>query len=185
MTICGSFIWMTKKQDLCFSFDSPIGRLLIFYRPEPFAFTRICLPQTSSAAKEAPVHASLPDHPAITDMADRLDRYFSGRSVSPPWDILCFDGLTALQLTVLKATADIPFGGLRSYGQVAAAIGRPRACRFVGTALSKNPFPLLIPCHRVIRSDGGIGGFGSGISMKRKLLALEGICDTPCLRSFV
>ncbi len=180
---------MTEKQDLCFPFDSPIGRLSIFYRPEPFVFTGIYLPQAGPAAdpaaKETPAQTPLPDHMAVMDMIDRLNRYFSGRSVSPPWDMLCFDGLTTLQLAVLKATADIPFGGLRSYGQIAAAVGRPRAGRFVGSALSKNPFPLLIPCHRVIRSDGSIGGFGSGVAMKRKLLALEGIGDTPRLRSFI
>jgi len=62
---------------------------------------------------------------------------------------------------------------LRSYRDIAVAVGRPRAYRFVGTTLANNPFPILIPCHRVIRSDGSFGLFGGGSDMKRKLIELE------------
>ncbi|MBW1836306.1 MAG: MGMT family protein [Deltaproteobacteria bacterium] len=81
-------------------------------------------------------------------------------------------GLTNLQQSVLVATTKIPYGDLRSYQAIAVTIGRPRAYRSVGSALAKNPFPILIPCHRVIRSDNSIGQFGGG-ALKRKLIELE------------
>jgi len=69
--------------------------------------------------------------------------------------------------------AHIPYGQTRSYKAIAEEIGLPNACRFVGSSVAKNPFPLLIPCHRVIRNDGRIGKFGGGTEMKRQLLNLE------------
>ena len=82
-------------------------------------------------------------------------------------------GLTRLQQSVLAATADIPYGELRSYKEVAEAVHCPRAYRFVGTTLAKNTFPIVIPCHRVIRSDGSFGQFGGGTDLKRKMIELE------------
>jgi AraC family transcriptional regulator of adaptative response/methylated-DNA-[protein]-cysteine methyltransferase len=76
-------------------------------------------------------------------------------------------------LAVLRETARIPRGETRTYKQIAVAIGRPRACRAVGTALGKNPFPLRIPCHRVVRKGGGLGGYRWGIERKRSLLEAE------------
>jgi methylated-DNA-[protein]-cysteine S-methyltransferase len=85
--------------------------------------------------------------------------------------------LTAVQpfqQQVLRAIAKIPFGETRSYGWVAREIGRPKAARAVGQALHKNPIPIIIPCHRIIASDGSLGGYGGGLPMKLKLLELEG-----------
>jgi len=93
----------------------------------------------------------------------------------PPWEWPDLSGLTALQRSVLYATAAIPYGSVRTYGQVAAAIDRPRACRFVGTTLAKNPYPILIPCHRVIRSDGTTGQFGGGTDLKKRLIERESV----------
>jgi methylated-DNA-[protein]-cysteine S-methyltransferase len=69
--------------------------------------------------------------------------------------------------------ADIPYGETASYGQVARLSNLPRAARFVGTTMAKNPYPVFIPCHRVIRSDGSIGKFGGGSALKKKMLSLE------------
>ncbi len=74
---------------------------------------------------------------------------------------------------VLKATCSIPLGETRSYKWIAKRIGKPGAARAVGNALNKNPLPLLVPCHRVIKSDGKIGGYSRGIREKRRLLAVE------------
>ena len=82
-------------------------------------------------------------------------------------------GLTNFQQSVLVATTKIPYGALRSYQAIAVTIGRPRAYRAVGSALAKNPFPILIPCHRVIRSDNSIGQFGGGTALKQRLIELE------------
>lgn len=82
-------------------------------------------------------------------------------------------GLTHLQVKVLRAVAGIPFGSTSTYGQLANMAGISGAARFVGTALSKNPFPLLVPCHRVIRKDGTTGGFSVGADIKQQLIKFE------------
>jgi len=83
-------------------------------------------------------------------------------------------GLTSFQIRVLMETIRIPRGETRTYKQIAAAAGRPNAYRAVGTALKKNPFPVIIPCHRVIKSDGSIGDYsGGGRRRKRELLKSE------------
>ena len=82
--------------------------------------------------------------------------------------------MTAFELSVLKATLEIPFGETRTYAWVAQKIGKPGAVRAVGTALRKNPWPLIIPCHRVIKSDGTLGRYaGKSDGRKRKLIELE------------
>ena len=82
--------------------------------------------------------------------------------------------LTAFQKAVYRATAEIPKGQTRTYSQIAAAIGRPHAVRAVGNALNRNPFAPDVPCHRVVRSDGSIGGFAGGPRKKKALLQREG-----------
>ena len=74
---------------------------------------------------------------------------------------------------VLNAAVGIPFGESRSYSWVASAIGHAKAVRAVGTALGRNPVPFIVPCHRVLRSDGSLGGYGLGLPLKRRLLDLE------------
>ncbi|MBW2018537.1 MAG: MGMT family protein [Deltaproteobacteria bacterium] len=81
--------------------------------------------------------------------------------------------MTPLQRSVLEAVATVPHGEVRTYGQIAAQIGHPRACRFVGTTLARNPFPILIPCHRIIWADGSIGRFFGGTDLKNRMLLLE------------
>jgi AraC family transcriptional regulator of adaptative response/methylated-DNA-[protein]-cysteine methyltransferase len=81
---------------------------------------------------------------------------------------------TAFQEAVWKELRKIPLGQTRSYADIAAAVGQPQAVRAVGTANGKNPVAVLVPCHRVIRSDGSLGGYAGGLDRKRKLLAAEG-----------
>lgn len=81
--------------------------------------------------------------------------------------------LTNFQKKVLKITSCIPLGQVRTYQWVAKKIGRPKAVRAVGSALKKNPYPVIIPCHRVIKSDSSLGGYARGKELKRKLLLLE------------
>ncbi len=80
---------------------------------------------------------------------------------------------TPFQLTVLEEVARIPFGATRTYGEVARAIGRPTASRAVGAANGANPVSLVVPCHRVIASSGHLQGYGGGLDLKAKLLAME------------
>ena len=81
--------------------------------------------------------------------------------------------LTNFEKKVLKAASTIPLGQVRSYKWLARKIGKPRAVRAVGHALKQNPYPIIIPCHRVIKSDGSLGGYAKGKELKRKLLLLE------------
>jgi O-6-methylguanine DNA methyltransferase len=81
---------------------------------------------------------------------------------------------TSFQRAVWRAMLEIPYGQTRSYGQLAAEVGRPRAYRAVANACGKNPLPIIIPCHRVVASKG-LGGFSLGIDLKKRLLAIEGV----------
>lgn len=108
----------------------------------------------------------------FTDLLERLKVYFSGGKVSFP-DELDLSGATPFQREVWEITRLIPYGETRTYLWVAEQIKRPRAPRAVGQALGRNPFPIIVPCHRVVASDGGLGGFGGGVEMKRYLLRLE------------
>jgi O-6-methylguanine DNA methyltransferase len=81
---------------------------------------------------------------------------------------------TPFQLAVWRALLEIPYGETRAYADVARRVGRPRAVRAVGAANGANPVPLVVPCHRVIASDGGLGGYGGGLELKARLLAIEG-----------
>ena len=85
---------------------------------------------------------------------------------------------------VLSEDGEIPRGRVMTYGGLAASLGVPGGARAVGNAMAGNPFPLVIPCHRVVRSDGSLGGFGGGLSMKRALLAMEGVRFDPKGRVF-
>jgi methylated-DNA-[protein]-cysteine S-methyltransferase len=114
--------------------------------------------------------------PAAVDscagLQERFQAYFSGAPVEFS-DNLDFSGGTPFQRQVWQAARRIPYGETRSYQWVASQIGKPRAARAVGQALGKNPFPVIVPCHRVIASGGLLGGFTGGIEMKKQLLELE------------
>lgn len=115
-------------------------------------------------------------HPEAEAIAKRLVRYFDGKRIDIPWPVMDLSRFTASQQAVYRAVVSIPYGHTASYGQVARMAGLPRAARFVGTTMAKNPYPVLIPCHRVIKSDGSLGGFGGGLhatDLKRRMLALE------------
>lgn len=84
-----------------------------------------------------------------------------------------FDGCTAFEISVYECIIKIPSGGTRTYAWVAKKIGNPKAMRAVAQALHRNPWPLIIPCHRVVASDGNVGGYAYGVDLKKMLLSLE------------
>lgn len=117
-----------------------------------------------------------PDEPARSRWKEsahkELAAYFVGRGTC--FSTRCdLSGLSPFTRAVLRITAKIPYGEVRSYEWVARKLGKPRAVRAVGNALARNPIPIIIPCHRIVRSDGTIGGFALGTAWKRRLLALE------------
>jgi methylated-DNA-[protein]-cysteine S-methyltransferase len=115
---------------------------------------------------------------AVDPVARELQGFLSGSRTSfdVPVDL---SGVTDFSRAVLAATSAVPFGETRTYGQIAAAIGRPGASRAVGNALNKNPVPLIVPCHRIVPSSGGIGNYAGTPEVKERLLAIEGALHRP------
>jgi methylated-DNA-[protein]-cysteine S-methyltransferase len=156
--------------------DSPIGELIIFVTPRGLLRIKYA---------DEPIEGVLADvadrvsprilrAPSRTDPVRReLDGYFALRRqrFDLPIDWSLVHGFAG---GVLRETARIPFGDVRSYGQVAARAGSPRAARAAGNALGSNPIPIVVPCHRVLHADGKLGGYSGGLDRKRFLLALEG-----------
>jgi methylated-DNA-[protein]-cysteine S-methyltransferase len=108
----------------------------------------------------------------LEDLIGRFQAYFSGQRVDFP-DKLDLSGASPFQRSVWQVTRYIPYGQTRSYAWLAGQVGNPGAARAVGQALGRNPLPIIIPCHRVLASNGGLGGFSGGLEMKRLLLTLE------------
>ncbi len=161
------------------SADSPFGPLLL--ATTPTGLVRVGLPNQDAdellvdlATRVSP---RVLEAPAKLDEARReLDLYFAGKLTD-------FDLPLDWQLSkdfrrkVLRAIARIPYGQTRSYTQMASSAGNERAVRAAGTACGTNPIPLVVPCHRVLRSGGALGGYGGGVPMKKELLRLEGVLD--------
>jgi methylated-DNA-[protein]-cysteine S-methyltransferase len=155
--------------------DTPIGRLLLAATDDGLA--RIAFAEELDTAL---VEMSLQLSPRILESPKRLDharrqldRYF-GRKLTT-FDMPIDRALIGpFARRVLDRTASIPYGAYASYSQVAREIGAPLAARAVGNALGSNPIPVVIPCHRVLRTGGSLGGYGGGLDRKRFLLELEG-----------
>lgn len=109
--------------------------------------------------------------PLLKEASKQLNEYLDGKR---KWFDLPYDATgTPFQHSVWDALKNIPYGETRSYLQIAVQIGKPKACRAVGMANNKNPLPILIPCHRVIGSNGNLVGYGGGMEIKKMLLMLE------------
>ena len=147
--------------------DSPIGPLLL-------AGTRHAL-KVVGFSRGSQARGALPEWDRYDEPFRRVKRelkeYFAGKRQL--FDITLEPEGTAFQHQVWQALVDIPYGETRSYGEIAEAIGNPKAVRAVGAANGANPIPIIVPCHRVIGSDGGLTGFGGGLDAKRYLLDLE------------
>jgi len=114
-------------------------------------------------------------HPAIDGLTAQIARFLEGEAVALDLALVELDRCTAFQRRVLLAEYAIPRGWVSTYGGIAVHLGVPRAARAVGNALARNPFPLVIPCHRAIRAGGTLGGYQGGSGMKRALLEIEGV----------
>ena len=179
-------------------FKTPWGRVAVAARPE--GIVRLVLPgprrrPSPSTVKKTP-GVFFTQTPAVLGsrtpfsskkrhlvsffvarrLAIRAERevrqYLAGRRrrFTVPVDL---SGLPAFQRRVLETLRRVPYGRTITYGRLASEAGRPRAARAVGQAMAHNPVPLIVPCHRVVASSGGLGGFGGGLALKRRLLALE------------
>lgn len=112
---------------------------------------------------------------AIDSLRRDMERFLSGRPVTLDVGLCDLDRCNPFQRRVLLAEHRIPRGWVSTYGRIADHIGAPRAARAVGTALARNPFPIVVPCHRAVRANGALGGFRGGLEMKRRLLEGEGV----------
>lgn len=154
--------------------DSPLGRLLVAATSSGVCAVRM---GASDAALEGALRREYPsasiaaDGGALARWTNRILAHLSGRR--PRLDLPLDVQATAFQWQVWSALCSIPYGKTRSYAEIASAIGRPRAVRAVARACASNPVALAIPCHRVVPSQGGVGGYRWGVERKRTLLASE------------
>lgn len=151
------------KPEIMYSFyETPAGWLGIGCTAEAVVMLRI------TAAKPA-----YPDQPtALSDRtAAEVHEYLAGerRTFSVPVTI----GGTVFRQACYRAVMQIPYGETRSYGEIAAAVGRPKAARAVGAAMAQNPLWLIVPCHRVCGADGSLTGYAGGLPLKQRLLQME------------
>jgi len=112
---------------------------------------------------------------SVALLGDKIKRFLKGKDVKFDLESLDFSLCTKIQEKVLKAEYRIPRGWVSTYKRIANYIDLQKGARVVGNSLAKNPFPIIIPCHRVIKSNGDLGGYQGGIEMKRKRLKMEGI----------
>jgi methylated-DNA-[protein]-cysteine S-methyltransferase len=160
---------------------SAFGEFSILWRETPAGprIGRILLPSEGIPAEEVLLTTRAGTGPlsnkAIQGVAEQMQTYFKGQPVDFPLSLIDLKQCSGFQRRVLLAEYEIPRGWVSTYGRIARSLGVPNAARAVGTALSRNPFPIIIPCHRAIRSNGELGGFRGGLEMKRALLELEGV----------
>lgn len=128
---------------------------------------------------------TLPQDLDVSALLVKLRRYFEGEPVTFDEPLDPTIG-TEFQRRVWVLTQDIPRGQTRTYGQLARMAGSPGAARAVGQAMARNPWPIIVPCHRVLGSDGSLTGFGGGVDMKRRMLQMEGAlaAEQPLLNGF-
>ncbi|MBN2538279.1 MGMT family protein [candidate division WOR-3 bacterium] len=142
-----------------------------------FRVFRILLPGSASRSR---THSSLDTrNSSLTRLVSRLELFLDGSPVCFDLRILALDQCTDFRRRALLAESRVPRGRVTTYARLAARVGAPSSARAVGRALATNPFPLVIPCHRAIRSDGSPGGFQGGLTMKRALLEQEDIRFSP------
>jgi len=163
------------------SVPSAFGTLSMVWRETPAGpkIRRLLLPDERTTADEV-TQTTYTDmrslsNPAIRLLAERIQSFLRGEAARFQVSLIDLGRCSRFQRRVLMAEHGIPRGWVSTYGRIAMRLGSPGAARAVGTALSQNPFPIIIPCHRAIRSDGHLGGFRGGLHMKRALLELEGV----------
>jgi methylated-DNA-[protein]-cysteine S-methyltransferase len=170
--------------------DTPVGPLLLAATDEGLALVAFHAPEGGAVAARAleRLRARFGGESADTGSAARahlrcaraeVAAYFAGRlrDFTVPLDWSLTGGFHARVLRELAV--GVPYGATAGYQDLADRVGEPGAARAVGVAMGANPLPVVVPCHRIVASDGGIGGFGGGLETKRALLALEGVLPEP------
>jgi methylated-DNA-[protein]-cysteine S-methyltransferase len=168
------------EPDVAYAIEpSPVGTLVLAATPRGLA--RIAYEEPNGGLDAVLDRLAERLSPRILEAPARLDavrreleEYFAGRRIA--FDVPVDWALVgSFGRRVLEATAAIPFGSVSTYAEIAARAGSPRGSRAAGNALGANPVPIVVPCHRVLRSGGGIGGYTGGLPVKERLLAIEGV----------
>lgn len=173
-------------ESLCYAtIPSPFGKLGILWSRDgehPKIF-RILLPREGVSLERVLSHSyaegSLSSCPAIAEVGDRIHQYLEGKPIRFELDEIALERCSEFQRKVLIADYGIPRGWVSTYGRIAGSLGCQAGARAVGNALAHNPFPIIIPCHRVLKSKLEIGGFQGSPGLKRALLELEGLEFSP------
>ena len=158
----------------CATFNSPIGKIYIaaikegvvkisFSTESPEELEKYCQKYLGSGVREGSEYTR--------NAKQQILKYLEGKSQSLDFPVIHLN--SSFRKKVLEAERNIPYGETRSYGEVAKMVNNPRASRAVGSANAQNPLPLYFPCHRIISSNGSLGGYGAGLSVKKYLLDLE------------
>lgn len=157
--------------------DSPIGTIYIAVGENGLVGIEIGVTEADFIARLEQRFKSIVVHSprAVKEVVEQLDEYFKGRRSSFKLKV-SLEYLTRFQRRVLLTTLDIPHGQVTTYGEMARRLGKVQLARAVGQALARNPIPIVIPCHRVLASDGSLHGYsgGKGLETKKQLLLLEG-----------
>ena len=178
-------VWRARREGLATLgydvLDSPLGPLWVAVGPAGVAALHYGdEPTASDLARLVRAHGPglVPDPRRASGLARELEEYFAGkrRAFAVAVDL---SGLTPFQRRILGATARVPYGELTTYATVARRAGNERASRAAGGALGANPIAIVVPCHRVVASDGSLGGYAGGLPAKRRLLALERAGEVP------
>ena len=154
---------------LQWDYVSPYGMVRLFAEGGKLCRVALDGARGGGAARMVPRRCDQP-----LPFIEMLDRYFKGKDLVCDPVMLCLSGLSEFRQRVYKKLMEVGFGRVLSYGELARLSGIARSARAVGGALSANPLPLFIPCHRVVAAGGGLGGFGAGIEWKERLLRHEG-----------
>jgi len=165
-------------------FASPFGSVAVVWTeqgPRP-SVLRVFLPARGtlpSRVKQAFPGAVKQTCPEVRRLANGIAELLTGADISFGLECVALDRCSVFQQQVLRAEHAVPRGRVVTYGRLAAVVGCSGAARAAGHALATNPFPLVVPCHRTVRSDGSLGGYQGGITMKRALLEMEGVGFGP------
>ena len=174
-----------KKIEIAHSFHclrrprfGPVAILWSVHQGQP-KVRRVLLSRAELSAKQT-LKSLFPDSIAsscaeIDTLADRIAAFLGGKDIRFSLAVARLDLFSPFQQKVLRAEHEIPRGKVSTYQRIGGHLGHPQAARAVGTALAHNPFSIIVPCHRAIRSDGTLGGFQGGVEMKRALLEMEGV----------
>ena len=165
----------------CTCLATSVGEIMVFWNQKGnmASVESISLPEQVHGT-DIPIPPAAPEisgksHTDINLLCLTIQEFLKGLDIEIPLKGFNMDTCPPFQRKVLAQTCRIPKGKVMSYGQLAETIGNPKSARAVGTALAKNPFPLIIPCHRVVRAGGDLGGYGGGLKLKESLLEMEGV----------